>query len=672
MVTSLWLLLLPVLASLQNCTREVVQTVQHSLTLFPTEHYAALAVYSGKWVNDLGDYHACGQVEGAEYVLFALIWTGPFIGVGLCGPKSCSKDDYYSLMQNLTTVFPANHALIGFSEYARDLQQAGRLLAAGPSAEVPISLSFPREERPANLSSGAVAMLLVCTLLGLCVGTGTALDVFQTSSKSAKADPGVYELVNYHDKPVDLSIPQAPLLSAAFSARDSLWKRCFRCFSLFSTLPKLFTRSDKERLSSLSGLNGLRTLSMLWIIAGHVLLVRYGASVSRNPLDIVPFMKERQAVLYLGARYAVDTFFWLSGFLLGFALLPKLNGAFPSSKVYLYRVLRLLPAYMFALFLTWTVAVYLGAGPMSYLIDKSNEYCADYWWTHLVFLNNVVPDWLGIGCLGQSWYLAADFQMFVVAVPLLGLYSREKRWGWVSFCTVILVSVVWSGCLAWKYGFTVQVASRENAENHYTSKYYVQPFCRFAPYVLGLLCALVHHSHSHYQVSGQVSDPFALTLAQVFSKRVVRISALILGVTLSLALVLLERDAFQAIDNPSVAWSPAANVLFISLSRVVWGLCLSAMWLPILLGKDIGLGWVLSWEMWAPLAKLSFCAYLIHVHIIVIGVMSQQTAQWFGGLSLLTDFCFYAVLSYAVAVPLAVGVELPANELIRVLGLTRS
>jgi len=667
-----YLLLLSTTAlALQDCSWELLQTLQHSLTLFPTEHYGAMAVYSGKWVNDLGDYHGCELVEGAEYVLFSLMWQGPFVGLGFCGPKSCSKDDYHALIRNFTSGFPENHAVVRFSEYARDLQQGAGLLQASSGEEIPISISFPREERPNSLSFGAVFMVFVCVLLIICVGIGTAIDAFQTNNKQVRADPGVYELTSYHDKAADPSFPQVPLLPSVSPAPTSLSKRCFRCFSLFSTLPKLFSRSDKERLSPLSSLNGLRTLSMCWIIAGHVLLLRYG-SVSRNPGDIVPFMKEYQAILYYGARYAVDTFFWLSGLLLGFSLLPKLNGSLPTSKVYLYRVLRLLPAYTFALFLTWTLSVYIGAGPMSHLIDNPNEYCADYWWTNLLFLNNIVPDWLGIGCLGQSWYLAADFQMFLVAVPLLGLYSRERKWGWASFSAIIVLSVVWSGSLAWKYGYTVQVASRENAENHYTSRYYVQPFCRFAPYVLGLFCGLVHHCHSVYQVSGQVSDPFALTLAQAFSRRFVRISALILGVTVSLVLVLLERDAFQAIEDPSLAWTPAANVLYISLSRAVWGLCLSAVWLPILLGKDIGVGWVLSWELWAPLAKLSFCAYLIHVHITVIGVMSQQAAQWFGGLSLLTDFCFYTVLSYAAAVPLAVGVELPANELIRVLGLTRS
>lgn len=661
------MLLATAAAVLTDCSKELALTLQHSLTLFPTDHYEAMAVYSGKWVNDLGDYHNCGKVKGAEYVLFTLLGQGVFVGVGLCGPQTCSEDDYYELLKNLTSAFPANHALASFAAYASELN-AGQLRARN-SEELPITLSFPREEEPASLSTGAVLMLLLCVLVSLCVGLGTAVDICQTHSKPVRADPGVYELTNYHDKASSLSVPQVPLLSESPPTNSRLLLRCLRCFSLFSTLPKLFSRSDKERLSPFSGLNGLRSLSMLWIIAGHVLLIRFGA-VSRNPLDVLPFIKQSEAALFYGARYAVDTFFWLSGLLLGFSLLPRLNGAFASRDVYVYRVLRLLPTYIFALFLTWTLAVYLGSGPLSYLIDSANEYCADYWWTHLVFLNNIVPDWLGIGCLGQSWYLAADMQMFLVAVPLLGLYSsRDRRWGWLGFGIITLISIMWSGYLAWRYEYTVMMASRENRENLYVSRYYVQPYCRFAPYALGLLCGLVHYAHSLHLVSGQVPDPFALKLAYLFSRRLVRISSLIIGTLLCLFLVFIESNAIQSVDNPALAWSPAANILYISLSRAMWGLALSVVWLPILLGKDTGLGWVLSWEVWAPLAKLSFCAYLLHVHIIVIGVMSQQAAQWFGGLTLFADFCFYAIITYIAAIPLAIGVELPANELIRVLGL---
>lgn len=655
------LLLVTVAATLLDCGADLGQMLSHSLTLFPSEDYGAMMLYSGKWVNDLGDYHSCQKVEKAEYVLIALLWQGPFIGLGLCGPKTCSREDYYHIIQNFTSILSPETALFHFSSYAQIL--------TSESIEIPVGIEFPKEKEPQDLSSGAIVMVVMCVVVVALVGAGTAMDLLHSSDKPVRSDPGAYELTSYHDKPTLPTPSQVPLLPVPRLSHTKL-SRFIRCFSLLSTFPKLFL-SDKDQGSSLLSLNGLRTISMVWIVAGHVLLVRFTASTSRNPYDIVDYVKESQTVWFYGARYAVDTFFWLSGFFLGVALLPRLNNAHISTwKLYLFRALRLLPAYIFVLFLTWTLSVYIASAPRGYQVETANTYCSDYWWTHLLFLNNLIPSWLGIGCLGQSWYIAADMQMYIISVPLLISYvHRDQRWGWVGFCVLTGISILSSAWLTWEYGFTALVASDENKDQNFTSRYYVQAYTRFAPYALGVLCALVYHAHTVYQVSGQIADLKALALAAYFSRRIVRIVSLVLSIFGVVSLLYLEYLSYQALNEPDLNWSPEANIAYISLNRCIWGLCLSGIWLPIALGRDVGVGWVLSWPIWTPLARLSYCVYLTHAHIIAIGTLSQQSSQWFGGLSLLTDSCFYAVLSYLVAVPLYLCIELPANELVRLIGL---
>ena len=41
--------------------------------------------------------------------------------------------------------------------------------------------------------------------------------------------------------------------------------------------------------------------------------------------------------------------------------------------------------------------------------------CKDYWWTNLLYINNLWP-WSTTGiCVGQTWYLSNDMQFFCLA-----------------------------------------------------------------------------------------------------------------------------------------------------------------------------------------------------------------------------------------------------------------
>jgi peptidoglycan/LPS O-acetylase OafA/YrhL len=131
----------------------------------------------------------------------------------------------------------------------------------------------------------------------------------------------------------------------------------------------------------------------------------------RNPLEMADFYKEASTGLIYGAFYAVDTFFWLSGLLMAFLFIRELdtrNGKVNWFLVYFHRFWRILPLYMFILFLTWSYQRYLGNGPIWFGADTGNNPCKDYWWSNMLFINNFVPDGKTSGCLGWSWYLAND------------------------------------------------------------------------------------------------------------------------------------------------------------------------------------------------------------------------------------------------------------------------
>ena len=60
--------------------------------------------------------------------------------------------------------------------------------------------------------------------------------------------------------------------------------------------------------------------------------------------------------------------------------------------------------------------LWLPEGPNVEVLTAGYENCKKNWWTDLLYINNLNP-WkmLTEPCVGQSWYLANDMQMFIVA-----------------------------------------------------------------------------------------------------------------------------------------------------------------------------------------------------------------------------------------------------------------
>jgi hypothetical protein len=90
--------------------------------------------------------------------------------------------------------------------------------------------------------------------------------------------------------------------------------------------------------------------------------------------------------------------------------------------------MRLLPLYAFTMFFFWKFLVlYGGDGPLFYQYhDKTN--CQRFWFWHFVFLNNLVPWNEQDTCLPWTWYLANDFQFFLLVPILVAYYAdQEKR-----------------------------------------------------------------------------------------------------------------------------------------------------------------------------------------------------------------------------------------------------
>ena len=141
---------------------------------------------------------------------------------------------------------------------------------------------------------------------------------------------------------------------------------------------------------------------------------------------------------------SVDTFFFMSGLLVAYLTFFELeNKRFNLGLFYAHRYVRL--TIPLVLVIAWTAVIepLLGSGFYwdTGITSTTARWCREGWWTNLLYINNFYAGTDGI-CLGQTWYLACDMQMFVVSpLVILPLFYWRKRHGGLIVWAVVMAGL---------------------------------------------------------------------------------------------------------------------------------------------------------------------------------------------------------------------------------------
>jgi peptidoglycan/LPS O-acetylase OafA/YrhL len=182
---------------------------------------------------------------------------------------------------------------------------------------------------------------------------------------------------------------------------------------------------------------------MFFIIAGHSLVFMFGGPVMNSK-----FFEEQtklvQNAFLINSPLLVDTFLLLSGFLFSrlFLLeLDKRKGRVNFGLLYIFRYIRLTPAYLAVVGLYSTWLVKLGDGPLwNSRISVEQTRCEKSWWKNMLYINNYYGN--EDLCMFQSWYLATDTQLFILAPLLIYPLWRFKKFGPYLLGLVGIISVI--------------------------------------------------------------------------------------------------------------------------------------------------------------------------------------------------------------------------------------
>lgn len=493
-----------------------------------------------------------------------------------------------------------------------------------------------------------------------------------------------------HASPDTATAPATTTATAAVlpKPRGALM-RAVHCFDLVSNWRQLTAPSPVG--PGLRTLDGMRVLSMCWVVLGHTLLWMVQANLD-NVIYVGRTMESSfMPQLLFNGLFSVDTFFFLSGFLATFLLFKAFlsrpesapgspgRSLFFTLKIYAARYLRLTPLYGAVLLIYYYILPAITRGPfVDFVTSTTSDYqvCSKYWWTNILYLNNILPASEqfganptegGLGCMGWSWYLANDFQFHLLMVPLALVLYRHRGLGLGLLVFLAVACTTVTGVLIHHYNiqqcsFILQPPKHEGDSQ---TIIYNKPWTRINPYILGMLLGWIFA-----QVKADAAQVPALrALLRRKPSYAVRLSVLLGALAIMLACVFgtYGDSHTSGVDQGECVWSRAQNDAYLTLMRLAWsvalfllvGLCLLG-WAPLVTG-------ILSARLFTAWSRLVFATYLIHPIIMDIVYFTRNHPMDYTDATFICNFLGIAAMAFLTAVPLHLFIEAPTRNLTKML-----
>ncbi|XP_075983845.1 nose resistant to fluoxetine protein 6-like [Anticarsia gemmatalis] len=409
------------------------------------------------------------------------------------------------------------------------------------------------------------------------------------------------------------------------------------------------------RLSALSPVQGIRVFLMALIMATHSACI-HDMLYLYNPRFVEQVSRHPVLMIFLNGTSVVQVFVMLSNFLLAYNMLLFAKNNRLTLKllplITLRRIARISPVYLLVVGYAATWWTRANSGPMwPAMVGAESGVCRDKFWAHAFYLNNLVdPDNI---CLVQTWFLAVDMQLYLVAAVLTLVLAPLRRRALPILAALVLVFSLLNGILAYIFNWQSLMffAYPKTLNTMYKgissfSRLYQSPLASLPGCLIGLFCAFLHFE---LQEAGVKVASYKWLKVPYHIAPFAMVSWLLSGYYL------------RQFSEP---WFMAT---YVAVERPV----LSMLGAVTLLGMINGLeGWLkhyFSWRGWHAMGRMSLSVLAVHWCINMSIAASRPQPITTSLLSVMVDWIATGWFSYVVAIPLTIMVEMPVQRFITAL-----
>jgi peptidoglycan/LPS O-acetylase OafA/YrhL len=242
----------------------------------------------------------------------------------------------------------------------------------------------------------------------------------------------------------------------------------------------------------LKTLNGVRFFSMLYVVLGHAYVNMIQLPTS-NTTYINEFVKPLWFQIILGGVFAVDVFFYLSGFLGVYLMITKFQGKrmINFGLIYFHRFYRLVPNILLLTFFFMTFFQYFGSGPIWEIYHGlMTTDCSKNWWTNVLFINTMYPG--TNSCMGWLWYLSCDMVYFIILPFQVVAYLNSRLAGYLTVFLILLVNIIVVISLTIKHDISSSLLVGTGNSEYI----YFKPWARAGAYQIGVLVGMLYYEYT--------------------------------------------------------------------------------------------------------------------------------------------------------------------------------
>ena len=649
-----------------NCSQELLQfwgdlDSQKRAAYLDSLGKVGAGILTGN-VQYLGYYDQCIDIGNTDYCRFpfdmtlttnttvlsnASVTIQVPVEFGMCYPSSCDANDFYNLV------------IIGWDEVFYNITSSADIFPVVYSVNVTAASTGPHcPWRDLKWTNSSIVVLSVCILLVVLVIIGTMVDVLiwlidyilpkfdrepqKTMTHSTNCD---VKHSSNEDRP--LNIAKNKQKTSADNRDIEFVKDLLLSFSLYKTVPAIIATHQSP--NAITSINGIRVISMLWILLGHAFtwgmeLGNNGAGFAniREVADTVLQRFPFQLVDYFS--FSVDSFFVLSGLLLSYLSIKEMDrrqGKFPFITFYVHRLIRLSPSYYLAVFIYFKLLPHVGSGPL-WFFDQVNN-CEKYWWTNILYINNFYPIAAQDECYQVTWYLANLMQFYIISPIFLLLLYHSWKIGFVTIGGIMLTSIAITGTFTGITNLNANVF--QSVSRVYEDNIYIKPYCRINAYLIGILLGFV-----------------------LYKRWKVRSKLWVLICFYGLMWIIAIGSCLIVIFGQYGTWhghpfTKAENVMYFMFSRITFSTGIALMIYACHNGFGGAINRFLSWSFWVPMSHLNYNTYLYHPMVFTLMYSAVRFQYIYTDWLLIILFAAAVLLSYSLALIVAVIVEYPVANI---------
>lgn len=343
-------------------------------------------------------------------------------------------------------------------------------------------------------------------------------------------------------------------------------------------------------------LHGVRFFAIFSIVLGHTYNLFDPLAMARV-INTLHYGDTLGINFVLLGYFSVDVFFFMSGFLMVYNIeefvRKKINPFYIYIVAVIRRHIRTTALVLFTVMICYVVPLIASGPNLKPLMEKIHREFSSEWWKILLQVRNT-GETTAVGVWGVLWYLSADFQLFMVAMPVLLILRRTYRGKVAAFISLGALS---SAIASWQlYGteyppFMMPFISNYSVLVGLHNDIYVWPFIHGLHYFAGCLTFLLIKKYRHVKIS-------KLKLLFMWC----------LGTLCCLTCLFIKYDWNRG-RNPTEQW---AKILVSIANNLSGSIFLGWLAFSCASGRGGLISRLLYWKPLVPLSRLSFGVYCIH------------------------------------------------------------